>query len=74
MSERNLQKQIKLIEKTIKIKESKNEDVSYEKELIKSWKEYLPGGKHFKDWEDYCKGSETHQNAKIRRSKVKHDK
>ena len=64
-SAQRLKSQIKLVEKTIKIKESHGKDASYEKDLVKSWKEYLPGGKHFKDWEDYCNASETHYNQNL---------
>ena len=42
--------QIKYVEQTIISKEELGEDASFERELVKEWKRYLPGGDKHHLW------------------------
>lgn len=44
MSPRSLKYEIKCIERTIEVAEANGEDATYERELVKEYKRYLPGG------------------------------
>jgi len=50
----SLESQIKYAENTIRTIENTGGDASYEKSLVKSWKEYLPGGPKHQLWLQHC--------------------
>ncbi|MBA7607946.1 hypothetical protein ES703_15116 [subsurface metagenome] len=54
MAESNtLQQQIKYVEDNIKLTESLGKDASFERELVKELKRYLPGGDKHHLWAAY---------------------
>ena len=43
-NDHGLLKQIKYVEETIALKEANGKDATYEKDLVKAWRTYLPKG------------------------------
>jgi len=50
-----LLRQIKYVEESIKEQEADGQDASYSKELVKAWREYLPGGPKHHLWLSHSK-------------------
>ena len=48
-----LEYEISEAEASIKIGEKLGKDMSYEKECVKNWRKYLPGGKYHHLWEKH---------------------
>ena len=46
----SLEYEIRMAEEVIKEGEEAGKDMSYEKDCVKNWKRYLPGGKYHHLW------------------------
>lgn len=52
---KGLQGQIRYVEETIAIKKQLGKDTSFEKELVREWRKYLPGGSKYNLWLAYSR-------------------
>jgi len=59
---KGLQGQINYVKQTIRIKEQLGKDASFEKELVKEWRKYLPGGSKHNLWLAYSREG-SHRKA-----------
>ena len=49
----SLEYEIRIAEGVIKQGEKKGRDMSYDKMLVKNWRQYLPGGKYHHLWKKH---------------------
>ena len=57
-----LMKQIKYVEENIKLKEKLGKDATFERSLVKAWRNWLPGGNKYPLWLAHSRGGNFPQD------------